>query len=142
MVTLAQVAAALGRPVEGLQELDRRPLLLAFLGGTYETVVVRDRNTGDTLEATLDVDSGDRVDAAELRRRNREVGELEGEALDPALHDLLLRHPELPAIRVVVTRETAHDKTAFQASAIDVAALARDPDVTRIELADDVEVLD
>jgi hypothetical protein len=142
MVTLAQVAAALGRPREGLQELDRRPLLLAFLGGTYETVVVRDRNTGETLEATLDVDSGEPVDAAELRRRNREVGELEGEALDPALRDLLLRHPELPAIGVVVTRETVRGKSALRASAIEIVAFARDPDVTRIELADDVEILD
>lgn len=142
MVTLAQVAAALGRPLEGLQELDRRPLLLAFLGGTYETVVVRDRNTGDTLEATLDADSGEHVDAAELRRRNREVGELEGAALDPGLRDLLVRHPELPAIRVVVTRETGSDKTAIEASAIEVAALARNPEVTRIELTGDVEILD
>jgi hypothetical protein len=142
VVTLTQVGAALGRAPEALQELDRRPLPLAFLGGSYETVVVRDRTTGETLETTLGVENGEPVDAAELRRRDREVAEREGAALDARLRELLLRHPELPAIRVVVTRAAASERSPLQAGAGDIVAIARDPDVTRIELAEDPEVLD
>jgi hypothetical protein len=142
MVTLTQVGAALGRPSEALQELDRRPLLLAFLGGSYETVVVRDRTTGETIEATFGLDGAERVDAGELRRRKREVAEREGKTLDPALRELLLRHPELPSIRVVVTRSAAHEKDPVRASATEIVAMARSPDVMRIELTEDPEILD
>jgi hypothetical protein len=139
---LTQVGAVLGRAPEALQELDRRPLLLAFLGGNYETVVVRDRTTGETLEATLGVEDGERVDAAELRRRDREVAEREGTALDPRLRELLLRHPELAAMRVVVTRGTDGERSPLQAGAREIVAMAGDPDVTRIELAEDPEIID
>jgi len=142
LVTLAQVAEALGRPVERLQELDRRPLRPAFAGGWYETVVVRDRASGETVEATLDARTGERVDAAELRRRDRELADRVGAALEPRLRDLLLRHPELPALRVSVTRAGDADATPLQAAATEIAALAQQLDVTRIELAEDVEIRD
>jgi hypothetical protein len=142
LVTLAQVAEALGRPVERLQELDRRPLRPAFAGGRYETVVVRDRASGETVEATLDARTGERVDAAELRRRDRELADRVGAALEPRLRDLLLRHPELPALRVSVTRAGDADATPLQAAATEIAALAQQLDVTRIELAEDVEIRD
>ena len=142
VVTLTQVGAALGRQPEALQELDRRPLRLAFLGGSYETVVVRDRTTGETLEVTLGIEGGERVDAAELRRRDRQVAEREGQALDPNLRELLLRHPELPTIRVAVSRRPADERTPLQAGAREIVSMARDPDVTRIELTEDPEILD
>lgn len=142
MVTLTQVGAALGRQPEALRELDRRPLRLAFLGASYETVVVRDRITGETLEVTLGVEDGERVDAAELRRRDREVAEREGQAIDPNLRELLLRHPELQSMRVVVTRAAAGNRSPLRAGPGDIAAMARDPDVTRIELVEDPEILD
>jgi hypothetical protein len=142
MVTLTQVGAALGRPSETLQELDRRPLLFAFLGGSYETVVVRDRNTGEAIEATFGIDGAERVDAADLRRRNREAAERDGKTLDAALRELLLRHPELPSIRVFVTRTAAHEKAPVRASATEIVAMARSPDVVRIELTEDPEILD
>jgi hypothetical protein len=141
VVTLAQVADALGRPLEQLQELDRRGLQLAFVSGSYETVVVRDRGAGTTVEATLDAVTGERVDPAELRRRDRELAERIGAALDAPLRDLLLRHPELPAVRAVVTR-SGGAREAVHAAATVIVALAQEPDVTRIELAEDPEILD
>jgi hypothetical protein len=65
-VTLEQVAAAAGRPVERLTELDRRRLRFSLLPGRYETVVVREQGTGETFEVTLDAASGQPVDPAEL----------------------------------------------------------------------------
>jgi hypothetical protein len=141
VVTLAQAAEALGRPLERVQELDRRLLRLAFAGGSYETVVVRDRASGETVEVTLDASTGERVDAADLRRRDRELADQLGSALAPALRDLLLRHPELPAVRVRIAREGAQGGRV-QAAATDIVALAQEPDVTRIELAEDPEILD
>jgi hypothetical protein len=141
LVTLAQVAEALGRPLEGLQELDRRPLQPAFAGGSYETVVVRDRGSGATVEATLDASTGELVDAAELRRRDRELADRLGAVFEQALRDLLLRHPELPAVKVAVTRAGVPGET-LRASAAKIVALAREPDVTRIELAEDPEIPD
>jgi hypothetical protein len=141
VVTLAQVAEALGRPLEELQELDRRPLRLAFAGGEYETVVARDRARGGTVEATLDATSGERVDAAELRRRDRELADRLGAALEPQLRDLLLRHPELPAVLVTVTRERTPSET-LRAAPTEIVALAQGPGVTRIELAEDPEIPD
>jgi hypothetical protein len=142
VVTLARVAEVLGRPVETLQELDRRPFRLAFVEGAYETVVVRDRESGATLEATLDATSGDRVDSDDLRRRDRELAKRHGSTLDPMLLELLLRHPELPAIDVVVTRGGSRGTTPLRATAGEIAALAQHSDVTRIELTAEPEILD
>jgi hypothetical protein len=104
-VTLEQVASALGRPAGELQELDRRPVRLAFLERTYETVVVRDRADGRTVEATFDAETGERADADDLRQRDRELAEDVGSSMSAALMSLVQRHPELAAIRVAVTRE-------------------------------------
>jgi hypothetical protein len=141
VVTLEQVAEALGRPQEQLQELDRRSLRLAFVPGEYETVVVRDRGAGTTVEATLDAATGERVDPAELRRRDRELADRIGTALDPLLRDLLLRHPDLPTVRTLVTRADG-TREVVRASPADIVVLAQEPDVTRIELAEDPEILD
>lgn len=97
---LHDVASILGRPVEDLQVLDRRPLPLSFLGGQYEVFVLRDLTTGETLEVTLDLDSGRRVDAVELRRLDRERGKAAGLKLEPELLDVLLRHPDLQQVQV------------------------------------------
>lgn len=94
------VASILGRSVERLQELDRRPLALAFLGGRYETFVVRDLTTGETLEVTVNLESGRRVDPVELRNRDRQRATVEGRRLTPKLLELVLRHPDLEQIRV------------------------------------------
>jgi hypothetical protein len=141
LLTLTQVAEALGRPVEGLHELDRRPLRLLFVPGSYETIVVRERAGGTIVEATLDGSTGERVDAAELRRRDRELAERLGGTLDRALRDLLLHHPELPELGVLVTREGATGEP-LRASAGEIALLAREPEVTRIALAEDPEIPD
>jgi hypothetical protein len=79
------VADQLGRPVEILQEIDRRPLPLAFVEGRYETYVVRDVVTGERLEVTLDLGSGRRVDPAELRSRDRQLAAIKGSKLEPEL---------------------------------------------------------
>jgi hypothetical protein len=97
---LQSVASILGRPVEVLQELGRRPLPLAFLEGQYETFVVRDLTTGETLEVTLDLESGSRVDSVGLRRLDRERATVEGGKSEPELLEVLLRHPDLEQIRV------------------------------------------
>jgi len=141
VVTLEQLAEALGRPHEQLQELDRRPLRLAFVPGEYETVVVRDRSAGTTVEATLDAATGERVDPAELRRRDRELADRIGTALDAPLRDLLLRHPDLPTVRALVTRADG-TREVVRASPAAVVALAQESDVARIELAEDPEILD
>jgi hypothetical protein len=142
VVTLAQVAGALGRPVEQLLELDRRPLRLAFLDRTYETVVVRDRATGETVEATLDAASGERADPAELLRRDRELAAKLGDRLSPTLRGLVLRHPELTAVHVAVTREGELEPKPLWASARELAGLARQAGVARIELLEEPEILD
>jgi hypothetical protein len=114
---------------------------LAFVPGSYETVVVRDRAGGDTLEVTLDEASGARVDPAELRRRDRELAGRLGGPLSAQLRDLLLRHPELDAVRVVVTR--GRDEPApLRISSRAIAALAQEPGVTLVELAEDPEIPD
>jgi len=94
------VASILGRPVERLQVLDRRPLLFAFLEGQYEIYVIRDLTTDETLEIALDLNSGHRIDPVELRKLDRECATVEGHRLEPRLLDLLLRHPNLPLIDV------------------------------------------
>jgi hypothetical protein len=141
-VTLEQVASALGRPAGELQELDRRPVRLAFLERTYETVVVRDRADGRTVEATFDAETGERADADDLRQRDRELAEDVGSSMSAALMSLVQRHPELAAIRVAVTREGSLRPQMLRASPRSLIALARQPDVASIELAEDPEILD
>lgn len=100
MHALQDVASILGRPVDRLQELDRRPLPLAFIEGRYETVVVRDRVTGELFEVTLDLDRGRRADPDDLRRLDRERAAVEGQKLEPGFLDLVLSHPELRRVEV------------------------------------------
>jgi hypothetical protein len=142
VVTLEHVAAALGRPAEELVELDRRPLRLAFLDRTYETIVVRDRATGATVEATLDAATGERADPAELLPRDRQLAANLGGPLSPTLRGLVLRHPDLVAVHVAVTREGDPEPTPLRASVREVVELAREPGVARIELLEDPEILD
>ena len=142
MVTLEQVAAALGRRAENLLVLDRRPLRLAFLQEIYETVVVRDLLSGATVELTLDPATGERVDPAELRARDRALTERLGGPLSPRLRDLVLRHPDLEPIHVAVTREGDAEPTSLRLSVREVVALARDTGVARIELLVEPEILD
>ena len=142
MATLDQVAAALGRRAEDLLELDRRPLRLAFLQEIYETIVVRDRLSGATVEITLDPATGERADPAELRRRDRELAEKLGGPLSPELRDLVLRHPDLEGVHVAVTREGDSEPTSLRVSVREVVALARDTGVARIELLVEPEILD
>jgi hypothetical protein len=142
LVTLAQVAAALGRPAERLFGLDRRPLQLAFLDRDYETIVVRDRDSGETLEATLDAATGEQADPAELRRRDREVAAGLGRRLSPELRELVLRHPELQTLHVAVTREGDPEPMTVRAGARELVALAGQPDVVGIELLEEPVILD
>ena len=141
-MTLGQVAAALGRPAEQLFELDRRPLTLAFLEGEYETIVVRDRTTEETVEATLDAATGELADPGELLRRDRELAARLGGALSPQLRELVLRHPELEGIAVAVTRSRDSKPTADCASARELVTLAHEPDVVGIELLESPVILD
>jgi hypothetical protein len=142
VASLDQVAAALGRPAEQLVELDHRPLTFAFLGGDYETVVVRDRSSGRIIEATLDAASGQRVDAAELRRRDRDLAASLGTRLSPELRYLLLRHPDLPAVSVLVIRSGDSGRTTVRAEARQIVTLAQDAGVARIELLEEPEIKD
>jgi hypothetical protein len=142
VVTLEEVAEALGRPAEQLTELDRRPLLLAFLEGDYETVVVRDRATEETVEATLDAATGEPADPVELRRRDRGLAVRLGGRLSSQLQDLVLRHPELESIEVAVTRSVDPEPRTVRSSARELVALAREPDVVGIELLEDPVILD
>jgi hypothetical protein len=142
VVTLAQVAAALGRPANQLLELDRRALPLAFVEGSYETVVVRDRARGDTLDITLDEDTGGRADEAELRRRDRELADRLAEPLSPALKELVLRHPELPAVSVRVTRTGDPAPASLCVSVREITALAQEREVAGVDLAQEPEILD
>jgi hypothetical protein len=142
LVTLTQVAAALGRPAEQLFELDRRPVPVAFLDRDYETVVVRDRVSGETVEATLDAATGEQADPAELLRRDRELAASLGRRLSPELRDLVVRHPELQNVRVAVTREGDPEPTPLRAGVRELVALAQEPGVARIELLEDPQILD
>jgi hypothetical protein len=142
LVTLAQVAAALGRPADRLLELDRRPLRLAFLDGEYETVVVRDRSTEETVAATLDAATGEAADAEELLRRDRQLAASVGGALSPQLRDLVLRHPELEGVLVAVTRAGDPRPRELRASARELVALAQEADISAIELLEEPVILD
>lgn len=139
------VAALLGRPAEELVELDRRPLVFAFVDGRYEQVVLRVRGTREVFEVTVATD-GRLVDVEELIARNRAVAAERAAVLDEALAGLLLRHPELEAIHVRYTRAGAADEHPHPVTAVlsapDIADLAGDPTVTRIVLQDDPVILD
>jgi hypothetical protein len=141
-VTLEQVAAAAGRPVERLTELDRRRLRFGFLPGTYETIVVRDQGTGETLEVTLDAASGQPVDPAELIQRDRQLAAPHAGRLSPALRDLALRHPELRDVRVAVARSGDAEPTPLRADMREIIEIAQDSGVERIALLEDPEILD
>lgn len=132
VISLTEIASLLGRPVEQLQELDRRPLHLAFVSGSYEEFVIRDRGTGDTLEIVVSSD-GRRVDPAELRARDRELAEERAQVLSDELLSLLLRHPDLRRVRVRVDLEL---------SGREIIRLAEDAGVHRIELVREPEILD
>ena len=141
-MTFEQVAAAAGRPVERLTELDRRRLHFGFLPGTYETVVVRDQGTGETLEVTLDAASGQPVDPAELIQRDRQLAAPHVGRLSPALRDLALRHPELRDVRVAVARSGDAEPTPLRADMREIIEIAEDPGVEHIALLEDPEILD
>jgi hypothetical protein len=142
VVTLEQVAAALGRRAEDLLELDRRLLRLAFLEDIYETVVVRDLPSGATVEITLGPATGERVDPAELRARDRALAERLGGPLSARLRDLVVRHPDLESVLVAVTREGDSQPTSLRLNVREIVALARGTGVARIELLVEPEILD
>ena len=103
--------------------------------------MVRIRATGETLEVTLDAATGQRVDPAELLRRDRELA-ARHPALSPTLRELAVRHPELTQVRVAVMREPGAEPTPVVASMREIVGLARDAGVDRIELLEDPEILD
>jgi hypothetical protein len=137
-----QVAAALGRPADQLVELDRQPLPLLLVDGTYETVTVRDRDSGQIRDVTVEVISGDVADPLALRRQDSELASTHAPALSPALRDLLLRHPELTKVRIWVTGDQESPRQLLTASARDAVRLAADTAVVRIDLAEDPVVVD
>jgi hypothetical protein len=141
-VTLEQAAVASGRPLDRLAELDRRRHRFAFLPGTYETVVVRDRETGETLEVALDAATGQRVDVAELTRRDRELAASHASRLSPELRDLAVRHPELADVHVALVHAGDATPTPMRASMREIIELSNDPSVQRIDLLEDPEVMD
>jgi hypothetical protein len=138
LVTL--VAGQLGRPAGALVELDRRPLALLTEPGFYLTLTLRDRQTREVLEPSVDLRTGRVVDAAELRRRDRDAVERRT-TLTPRLRRLLLRHPELPSVRVRVQRggQVAEQVTTDAAG---VLALADEEGVLGVDRHGDVVILD
>jgi hypothetical protein len=137
-----QVAAALGRSVDQLVELDRRPLPLLLVDGTYETVTVRDRDSGQIHNVTVEVISGEVADPQAMRRQDSDLATLRASALSAELRELLLRHPELASVRVWVTEDRQAPRQLLTMSARDVARLAEDTAVLRIDLAEDPVVVD
>ncbi|MFQ5527169.1 MAG: hypothetical protein ACE5GX_13020 [Thermoanaerobaculia bacterium] len=99
---LARIAAALERPAERFQLLEAESLDIVFVEGSYETYTVRDLETGDTIELSLDLSTNERVDPAAIRARDRELAGAIEEKLQPTLFELLLAHPELDALEVVL----------------------------------------
>lgn len=146
MTTPYDAASLLKRPAEELVELDRQPLVFAFLEGRYEQIVLRDRESGEVFEVTVS-DRGQLVEAGDLDASNRRAAAQRASVLEGKLSSLLLRHPELPRVWVRITR-TAQASIGSQApveavmSAREVAALADDPTVTRIAVLDDPVILD
>jgi hypothetical protein len=135
-----RLAVQLGRPADRLVELDRRPLRLLIRGGSYITVTLRDRQSKEILEPTLDLQTGNLVDAHELRKREREAVERRT-ALAPRLRRLLLRHPDLPSLEVLVTR-TGGSTERVTTNPADILALADNPAVVRIDSSGEAEILD
>jgi|SRR5215211_2325341 len=139
---IQQVAATLGRPVDQLVELDRQPLPLLLVDGTYETVTVRDRDSGQLHNITVEVISGEVADPQALRRQDSDLATTRASALSVELRELLLRHPELASVRVWVTEDRQTPRQLLTTSARDVARLAEDTAVLRIDLAEDPVVVD
>jgi hypothetical protein len=137
---IQRLAVQLGRPADRLVELDRRPLRLLLQGGSYITVTLRDRQTREILEPTLDLQTGNLVDAHELRNRDREAVERRT-ALAPGLRRLLLRHPDLPSLDVLVTR-TGGSTERLTSHPADILALADNPAVVHIDSSGDTEIPD
>ncbi len=99
---LDRLAAALGRPGVELRELDRRPMLFAYLEAAAIELELRDQETAEVLVVTVDADTGELVDLELLRQQDRELALAVGARLDPDLRELMLAHPELEAVRVGV----------------------------------------
>jgi hypothetical protein len=137
---IEQLAIQLGRPADRLVELDRRPLQLLVHPGSYITVTLRDRQSREVLEPTLDLHTGNLVDAHDLRKRDREAVERRA-ALAPPLRRLLLRHPDLPSLEVLVTRGRGPVERLTSDPA-GILSLADDPDVVRIDSAGEAEIRD
>jgi hypothetical protein len=104
------------------------------------TLTVRDRQSRDVYEVTLDADTGHVVDATALRAQDREAAERHT-ALEPRLRAFLLRHPHVPGLEVLVTRAdgTLNRVTTDPAG---VVALADDPTVVQVRGAGDTVVPD
>ena len=139
---LEQIAAALGRPAAQLVELDRRPVPLLLVEGTYESVTVRDRGSGQIRDVTVEAGSGYVADPRSLRRQDSDLARTNAPALSPELRDLLLRHPELSQVRVWVTSHQESSRQPLTTSARAAARLAADPAVVRIDLAEDPVIPD
>ncbi len=99
---LDRLAAALGRPGVELRELDRRPMLFAYLEAAAIELELRDQESAEVLAVTVDADTGELVDPELLRQQDRELALAVGARLDPDLRELMLAHPELEAVRVGV----------------------------------------
>ena len=136
---LPLVGAALRRPADELIELDRRALELAFIPGEYVTVTVRDRRTRQVSDVTLSLATGERHASEDLRAQDRAAGAALT-ALAPGLRALMLRHPGLPELRVRVVSATGAREV--WASVREVAALAGNGDVIRVDLLGEPEVPD
>ncbi len=137
---LEQLAARLDRPAHTLVLLDHRPLRLLLVPGSYVTATLRDKVTREVLEPTLDLTDGRLVEPERLRAADRAAAE-EYTSLSPALRGLLLRHPDLVAFPVVVTRSGGTTEF-FSGDAAQVLALAGAPDVSVVDVAGDVEIRD
>lgn len=144
MVTRHDIASLLGRPAEELTELDRRPLMFAFIDGHFNQIVLRDEISGDVFEITVSA-QGDLVSANQLAARNQWAAAQRASVLDGELVSLLVRHPELSHVKVRITRASTSHRAEVEAavlSAPEVVALADDASVTRIALEDDPVILD
>jgi hypothetical protein len=137
---LDKLVAQLGREGHTLVVLDERPLRLLLATGSYLTVTLRDKTTGEILEPTIDVTNGMLVDPRRLREKDRAAA-AGYTALTPRLRDLLLRHPHLAAFTVAV-RRTGGETERFTVDAAQVLALAQAPDVVGLDIAEDVVVPD
>lgn len=115
---------------------------MLFIEGAHETVTVRDRESGQVRDVTVEVASGDAADPGDLRRLDRELASRRAPALSPELRDLLLRHPELAQVQVWVTRGGQAERQLVTTSARDAAQLAEEASVVRVDLAEDPIILD